>query len=89
MTNSVRPFALLAAALRLLDLRRVEERCYDRRGTDPDRDACFHKLGPPFFVAPIIVVAIGIAHSILTLGVLSRPYAERRQLERAVACGAV
>ena len=81
VTSSVGPFALLAATLRLLDFRRIEERGDDSRGSDPDCDACFHQLGPPFFVA-----LVGIAHSILSLIVSFRPYADRQQLGRAVAC---
>ena len=83
MTSSVRPFAALAIALRLLDLGGIEERGDDSRGSDPDCDACFHQLGPPFFVA-----LVGVAHSILSLILSFRPYADRQQLERAVACAA-
>jgi hypothetical protein len=83
VTDLVRAFALRSSALRLLDLGGVEQRSDDRRGSDADRDTSFHQLCPPLFIA-----LVGVAHSILTLLLLLRPYAERRQLERAVSCAA-
>lgn len=65
----------------LLDRRGIEQRGNDRRRTDPDRNAGLNQLGPPFFVA-----FVGIAHSILTLELGSRPYAEQRDMGSEVPC---
>ena len=62
---------LSAAALGLFDFRCVEQRRDDCSRADPDRDAGFYQLGPPFIVALAVV-----AHSSLAKSVVPRPYAE-------------